>query len=66
MLIKTSDQGFVHPASSEITPEALYQSRRQLIRLMAGGVAGATLASWASREAFAQAWAAPGQNPVLV
>lgn len=65
MLIKTSNQGFVHPVASEITPEAAYQSRRQLIRLMASGVAGAALAAWASREAFAQAWGAPGQNPVL-
>jgi sulfoxide reductase catalytic subunit YedY len=65
MLIKTSGQGFVHPVSSEITPEASYQSRRSLIRLMASGAAGAALASWASREALAQDWAAPGQRAVL-
>lgn len=65
MLIKTGNQGFVHPDASEITPEGIYQSRRQLIRLMAGGGAGAALASWASREAFAQAWVAPGQNLAL-
>ena len=65
MLIKTGNQGFVHPDASEITPESIYQSRRQLIRLMAGGGAGAALASWASREAFAQAWVAPGQNLAL-
>jgi len=49
MLIKTDGQGFIHPLSSEITPESAYQSRRSLMRLMAGGVAGAALASWASR-----------------
>jgi sulfoxide reductase catalytic subunit YedY len=65
MLIKTNDQGFTHPVSSEITPEAAYQSRRQMIRLMASGVAGAALASWASREALAQSWAPPGQNAAL-
>jgi sulfoxide reductase catalytic subunit YedY len=65
MLIKTNSQGFVHPVSSEITPEAAYQSRRSLMRLMAGGVAGAALASWASREALAQNWAAPGHNAAL-
>jgi sulfoxide reductase catalytic subunit YedY len=65
MLIKTDGQGFIHPLSSEITPESAYQSRRSLMRLMAGGVAGAALASWASREALAQDWAAPGQHAAL-
>jgi len=65
MLIKTNSQGFVHTIPSEITSEATYQSRRSLIRLMAGGVAGAALGSWASREALAQDWAAPGQNAAL-
>ncbi len=65
MLIKTDGQGFIHPLSSEITPESAYQSRRSLMRLMAGGVAGAALASWASREALAQDRAAPGQHAAL-
>ena len=54
MLIKTNASGFIHPVSSEITPPSIYQSRRELLRLMATGVAGATLASWAGREALAQ------------
>ena len=54
MLIKTGRDGFTHPVSSEITPQAIYQRRRELIKLMAGGVAGAALASWAGREAMAQ------------
>ena len=65
MLIKTNAQGFVHPVPSEITSTAVYQSRRDLIRLMATGAAGAALASWASREALAQAWAPPGQQAAL-
>ncbi|TFY99013.1 protein-methionine-sulfoxide reductase catalytic subunit MsrP [Ramlibacter humi] len=54
MLIKTGREGFIHSIASEITPEAAYRERRQLLKLMAGGVAGAALASWASREAIAQ------------
>lgn len=65
MLIKTTLQGFVHPIASDITPHSVYQSRRGLIRLMASGVAGAALASWAAREAWAQSWTAPGQLATL-
>ncbi|MBV8469395.1 MAG: protein-methionine-sulfoxide reductase catalytic subunit MsrP [Burkholderiaceae bacterium] len=39
---------------SEITPRAVYESRRDWLRLMAGGAAGAALAGWAGREALAQ------------
>lgn len=49
-----SDNGFVHPLSSEITPRADYEGRRDLLKLMAGGAAGAALAGFASREAVAQ------------
>jgi methionine sulfoxide reductase catalytic subunit len=54
MLIKTRNDGFIHPVSSEITPRSVYQGRRELMKLMATGVAGAALASWAGREALAQ------------
>ena len=54
MLIKTQRSGFIHPNSSDITPQQVYQERRALMRLMAGGVAGAALASWAARDALAQ------------
>jgi methionine sulfoxide reductase catalytic subunit len=63
MLIKTSDSGFHHPLSSEITPQTVYLERRELLRLMAGGVAGAALASWAVRDARAQA--RPGKLAAL-
>jgi len=54
MLIKTHDNGFIHPVSSEITPHRAYAGRRDMMKLLAGGVAGAALAGWASREALAQ------------
>ena len=60
MLIKTLNNGFIHPHGSEITPPEVYAQRRQLMRLMAGGVAGAALASWAGRQALAQT-ARPGK-----
>jgi sulfoxide reductase catalytic subunit YedY len=54
MLIKTHNSGFIHPVSSEITPQGIYQQRRDMIKLMAGGAAGVALAGWAGREALAQ------------
>ena len=54
MLIKTGNSGFIHPLSSEITTASAYQGRRDAMRLMATGIAGAAMASWASREALAQ------------
>ncbi|MGZ5194623.1 MAG: protein-methionine-sulfoxide reductase catalytic subunit MsrP [Ramlibacter sp.] len=54
MLIQTRRDGFVHPQPSEITPFDVYRRRRDMIKLMAGGAAGAALAGWASREALAQ------------
>ena len=53
MLIKTGRDGFIHPIASEITPEAVYRQRREMLRWMAAGAAGATLASWAGRQALA-------------
>ena len=67
MLIKTGNNGFVHPKGSEITPQAHYHGRRDLMKLMATGVAGAAMASWAAREALAQAASvAPGKLAALV
>ncbi len=64
MLIKTHNDGFIHPVPSDITPRAAYQNRRELMKLMATGVAGAALASWAGRQAFAQTQR-PGKLAVL-
>ncbi|MGA0570214.1 protein-methionine-sulfoxide reductase catalytic subunit MsrP [Variovorax sp. VNK109] len=65
MLISARDKGFVHPQSSEITSRAVYEGRRDLIKLMATGVAGAALATWAGREAFAQQVQRPGKLAAL-
>ncbi len=54
MLIKTGSNGFQHVFSSDITPVSVYQNRRELMRLMATGMAGAAMASWAARDALAQ------------
>ncbi|HEX6708237.1 MAG TPA: protein-methionine-sulfoxide reductase catalytic subunit MsrP [Albitalea sp.] len=48
------DRGFALP-STEITPRAVYEGRRVLLKQVAAGVAGSTLAAWAGREALAQA-----------
>lgn len=60
MLIRSRDNGFIHPHSSEITPKGVYEGRRDTLKWLATGVAGAAMASWASREALAQV-AAPGK-----
>ena len=65
MLIKTNASGFDHPLPSEITPQGTYQSRRELIKLMATGAAGAALATWAGRQAMAQGVAKPGKLAAL-
>ena len=67
MLIKTKRDGFSHPLSSEITDPSAYSGRRGLIKLMASGLGGAALASWAGRAAWAQAAGTlrPGKLPAL-
>ena len=60
MSIGSRQDGFIHLSSSEITPRSIYEGRRDLLKLMAGGAAGAALAGWASREAMAQT-AGPGK-----
>jgi len=54
MLIKSHRDGFNHPFSSEITSPQVCRDRRDILKLMASGVAGSVLAAWASREALAQ------------
>ncbi|MFM9880555.1 MAG: protein-methionine-sulfoxide reductase catalytic subunit MsrP [Burkholderiaceae bacterium] len=67
MLIKTHADGFNHAVPSEITAYSTYQRRRDLIKLMASGAAGAAMASWAGRQALAQtpAYTRPGKLAVL-
>jgi sulfoxide reductase catalytic subunit YedY len=61
MLIRTGRDGFQHPVASEITPREVYEDRRRLLKWMATGVAGASLAAWAQREALAQQVQRPGK-----
>ncbi|MFZ2987249.1 protein-methionine-sulfoxide reductase catalytic subunit MsrP [Ideonella sp.] len=42
-------------SESDVTPRAVYQARREWLQRMAGGAAGLGLASWAQRDALAQA-----------
>jgi sulfoxide reductase catalytic subunit YedY len=65
MLIKTNSSGVDHPVSSDITPQGIYQGRRDLIKLMATGTAGLTLASWAGRDALGQTVQKPGKLAAL-
>ncbi|MEO8057712.1 MAG: protein-methionine-sulfoxide reductase catalytic subunit MsrP [Burkholderiales bacterium] len=48
------DRGFGHAHASEITPAAAYEGRRDMLKMLATGAAGATLAAWAGRDALAQ------------
>ncbi len=55
MLIKTRNDGFIHPLASEISARSHYLGRRTLLRNAAAGAAGWAIAPWASRQAMAQA-----------
>ena len=52
MLIRTHTSTDLR--ASDITPRAIYEQRRDLLKLMAGGAAGAVVAGWAARDAMAQ------------
>ncbi len=58
------DRGFIHSTPSEITPQAVYEQRRRLLKTLAAGAAGSVLATWAARDARA-AFAGPGKLPKL-
>ncbi len=58
------DKGFDHAHRCEITPRATYERRRELLKLLGCGVAGAAMASWAARDAHAQT-ARPGKLAAL-
>jgi sulfoxide reductase catalytic subunit YedY len=58
------DRGFDHRLSSDITPVTVYANRRDWLRWMAGGACGAGLATWAARNASAQA-TRPGKLAAL-
>ncbi len=54
MLIKTNSHGFNHPIASEITERTVYEQRRSMLKALAAGAAGSSMAVWAVREALAQ------------
>ncbi|MBS0466846.1 MAG: protein-methionine-sulfoxide reductase catalytic subunit MsrP [Proteobacteria bacterium] len=59
MLIRPNDRAHNHSEPSAITPRAIYEQRRELLRWLAAGAGGAAMAGWAGRSALAQ----PGQSP---
>jgi sulfoxide reductase catalytic subunit YedY len=58
------DHGFNHGSPSEITPRAVYEGRRDWLRLLGSGIAGTAIAGWAARDAHAQV-AGPGKLTAL-
>ena len=54
MHIPSRDNGYSHPVPSEITPQAVYSGRRELIKRIATGAAGLALGGWAARAAMAE------------
>ena len=54
-MTQRADRGFDHAIPSEITPRAVYEGRRRWLQQLAAGALGTGLASWAGREALAQA-----------
>ena len=54
MLHSSETTGFIHPSASEITPQSVYAGRRDAMKLLATGVAGVAMATWAARQALAQ------------
>ena len=59
MLIKTNTNGFNGTTGSEITDRATYDNRRDILKMIATGVAGGAMTSWASRQAMAQSAVTP-------
>ena len=58
------DRGGSRLPGSEITPRAVYEQRRTLLRGLAAGAGGAALALWAGRDARAMT-PGPGKLPAL-
>ena len=53
MLIRSRPAASNPPSPSTITPRAVYEDRRTLLKALALGAAGSALASWATRDARA-------------
>jgi methionine sulfoxide reductase catalytic subunit len=48
------DRGFTHPHAHEITPQTLYEQRRQWLKNLALGSSALALSPWSTHQAFAQ------------
>ena len=69
MGMQSRHNGFDQPLASEITAPEVVADRRALLQQMATGAAGVAMASWASRQAFAQSALAtekPGKLATLL
>ena len=64
MPIRTRRDVLDHAVASDITPRAVYESRRAWLQQVAAGAAGTALAGWAGRAALAQP-ARPGKLAAL-
>ena len=64
MIIRSKNNGFIHPVAHEITPQGAYLSRRDVMRGMAVSATGLGLSGWVAREAQAQT-IRPGVLPAL-
>ena len=66
MLIKRSPNGIDLPYSSEITPRAVFESRRSFIRQLAvGSIAGGALLEMAAAKRSRRAGKSLRPNPIL-
>jgi sulfoxide reductase catalytic subunit YedY len=54
MIIRSGDDGFQHPLSSDITPRSAYLGRREWLQRLALGAGGTAMAAWAARDGLAQ------------
>ncbi len=58
------DRGFTHHSAFDITSREVYEGRRSMLKTLAFGASGIGFASWAARDALAQA-AKPGKLAAL-
>ena len=60
MWTRDTSRGFDHPHPSDITPQAVYETRRVWLQQAAALAVGAAGSGWAARSAWAQGVARPG------
>ena len=67
MIIRSTDNGFQHAVSSDITPQGLYLGRREWLQRAALGIGGVAASAWTSREAWSlsAAFQPPGKRLAL-